>query len=399
MSPDDFTSDSPGRLVKTSFDDRVMEGGKPATRRVQGWAFVPNDLPPMLDTPRLLEIVFDDLVVAERSLARLDGIGEDFPNARLLWAPLANREAILSSAIEDTIATALELATLQAGERSERQEPTEVLNYVSALEYGLNSELPICTRLIRGMHEHLMAHGVRGSELTPGEIRTTQNFIGKRGEFAMARFVPPPPGEPLTRGLDALEAYANRRSLGVPKLIAIAMMHYQFEALHPFPDGNGRIGRLLSALSLCRLNLLKQPFVYLSGFFEPNQRQYNDLLLRVSTEGAWLPWIQFFTKGLAHQAKDAEERVRRLRELRATYREKASTSNLPGRSFRVIDDLFSHPAITVEGVATRLEVTKPTARSYIRKLEALGVVTPLSLRYRSLWIAHEIIDFIDARPA
>lgn len=345
----------------------------------------------------ITEAAFDELITAERSLARLDGVGEDLPNSQLLWAPLAKREALLSSKIENTIATADELVTAEAGEKPERQDVVEVTNYIRSLDYCLQSDLPICLRLIRGMHEVLLSDGVRGSEQRPGEFRTLQNYIGNEHDgFKKARFVPPPPGELLIEGLENFEGYANRKSYGIPKLAAIALMHYQFETLHPFRDGNGRIGRLLSALSLCRMGLLQKPFVYLSGYFEPHRDEYNDLMLRVSTKGDWLSWVTFFMKAIAHQAQDAEDRVRRLRSLRTDYRTQLSDANSPARINKLIDEIFYHPAVTAERTAKICDVTKPTARSYLGKLVEIGALSESPRNYRTFWFAREIINVINA---
>ncbi len=400
MLASQFTKASPGRLVPIVFEERANQNGKVEVVHRKGIAFVPDLLPPQFERPVLLEAIYTDLIAAERSLARLDGIGEDLANAHLLWAPLARREAILSSKIEDTIATAKELASAEAGERPPRGEITEVMNYVSALRFGLASELPISLRLIRGMHKELMVNRVRGSDMTPGEFRTNQNFIGNEEKgFSGARFVPPPAGEHLASGLNDLEVYANKKRYGIPKLVAVALMHYQFETLHPFPDGNGRIGRLISALSLCRMGLLREPFVYLSGYFEPRQANYNDLMLRVSTHGDWISWVKFFMAAIACQAKDAETRVRTMRKLRAEYREKLAAQNAPGRIMSVVDELFVHPVVTVEQVARRLDVSKPTARSYIHRLAKIGVLTePPKTSYREYFMAGAIIALIDAPP-
>ena len=315
MLREDFGSASPGELVRTSFEEHGLENGQPVTLITDGWAFVPDPLPPTgLALKELLGELYGELITAERSLARLDGIGEDLLNASLLWAPLAHREAILSSRIEDTIASAEELASIEAGEKPERREALEVSNYVKALNHGLRSDLPVCCRLMREMHSVLLSRGVRGSDARPGEFRIDQNYIGNQEDgFTDARFVPPPAGTHLTSGLDSFEKYANQNSYGLPKLVAIALMHYQFETIHPFRDGNGRIGRLIAALSLCKMNLLREPFVYLSGYFEPRREQYNDLMLRVSTSGRWLPWIRFFLNAIAMQSADAANRIRKLR--------------------------------------------------------------------------------------
>jgi len=295
MSPDEFSDGSPGRLVRTEFEEQSLNQGQLQRRRQSGWAFIPDPLPPTLDLGVLLETTYDEVIAAERLLARLDGIASDLPNARLAWAPLSRREAILSSRIEDTIASAEEVAAVEIGEKPERQEVQEVTNYVFALEHGLESDLPLCCRLIKELHGILLRRRVRGHRDMPGQFRTVQNYIGdEQAGFAGAKFVPPPPGEALTKGLADFEQYANRARFGMPKLIAIALMHYQFECLHPFRDGNGRIGRLLIALSMKNLGLLHQPLVYVSGYLEPRRKEYSGLLRRVSTDAAWIDWIRFF---------------------------------------------------------------------------------------------------------
>lgn len=399
MFPEQFADSRSGELVQTRFEVRKFAEGKLRSETVEGWAFVPRRLPPDLRLGEVTEAVFDELIAAERSLARLDGVGEDFPNARLLWAPLAKREAILSSRIEDTIASAAELVTAEMGEKPARDEVNEVSNYVRALEYGLRSELPICLRLIRGMHEQLLSGGVRGSDRSPGHFRDAQNYIGnEEAGFEGARFVPPPPGAPMETCLADLERYANSRKFGLPKLVAIAIMHYQFEAIHPFRDGNGRIGRLLSALSLCRMGLISQPFVYVSGYFEPRRAQYNDLMLAVSTHGQWMPWIKFFMKAVASQSQDAEARIRELRKLRDEYRGALSADNAPGRTYGLIEHIFAHPAITAEFAASLLNVSKPTARSYIDRLVQMGALEDLGRTYRKIWLAPRVLEIIDTPP-
>ena len=376
----------------------ILDNGKLRSHVVESWAFDPAPLPPNVTLEEVTGAAFDELIAAERSLARLDGVGEDLPNAMLLWAPLANREAILSSKIENTIASATELASLEAGKAPERQEVQEVANYVKALNHGLKSDLPICQRLIREMHEVLLSGRVRGGDTRPGRFRDVQNYIGNEDDgFSGARFVPPPPST-LQQGLDDFDEYANRKNFGIPKIAAIALMHYQFEALHPFRDGNGRIGRLVSALSLCRMRLLKQPFVYLSGFFEPRRDQYNDLMLAVSTDGAWIDWIVFFMKAVAWQAQDAEDRVRSLRNLRTKYRTQLHDSNAPGKILWLVDSLFAHPGVRADRAATELDVSKPTARAYIRRLEDMGALVEIGDSKKKLWVAKEILDLIDAPP-
>lgn len=397
MSPKHFSSKKPGKLVPTIFDEPIP-GAKPGqSRRVKGWAFVPDDLPPKVDEAAFRNAIFEDLIAAETSLARLDGIAEDLPSARSLWAPLSRREAILSSRIEDTVASAEEIARVEAGEKAERDEVLEVANYAKALEHGLRSGLPICLRLIRELHEILLGRGVRGNEHRPGQFRDIQNYIGKQSlGFEHARFVPPPPGDILEHCLRKLEEFAN----GIPHhtfrpLVAIAMAHYQFECIHPFRDGNGRIGRLIVALSLCRLGLLSQPFVYVSGYFEAHREEYYRLLLSVSTEGDWTEWVRFFLKAVASQAQDAVERIKRLQALRKRYREALAEAKAPIRATRLIDRILVRQIISVSAAAKELEVSKPTARSYLRRLENIGALRELPSRYRQRWIAPEVISIIE----
>lgn len=397
MSPKDFGPQKPGELVKTIFDEPDRQGKVGAHRRVQGWAFVPNDLPPALDRTTLRDGIFDDLLAAEAGLARLEGAAEDLPNARLLWAPLSRREAILSSKIEDTVASAEEVVLVEAGEKPAREEVQEVANYVKALSHGLKSKLPVCLRLIKEMHEILLGGPVRGASLRPGQFRDIQNYIGKELlGFEKARFVPPPPGEPLDRCMRAFERFVNSDSRHeLRPLVAIAMAHYQFECIHPFRDGNGRIGRLIAALSICHSGLLSRPFVYVSGYFEAHREEYYRLLLAVSTEGAWIDWVRFFLKAVANQSADALDRISRLRAVRKRYREALIEANVPAKAAHLADKLLERPVVTVSAVAKFLGVTKPTARSYIHRLADVGALRELSNGYRRKWMAQEVVDIIN----
>lgn len=397
MSPKDFGPNKPGKIVQTTFEEAIP-GGKPGeSRHIKGWAFVPDDLPPKLDERQLRDAVFDDLIEAETSLARLEGIAEDLPNARVLWAPLSRREAILSSKIEDTVASAEEVARIEAGEALERDEALEVANYAKALDYGLRSGLPICLRLMKEMHELLLGRGARGAEKRPGQFRAIQNYIGKEPlGFERARFVPPPPGEHLDRCLRAFERFVNGEPAhSLRPVIAMAMAHYQFECIHPFNDGNGRIGRLIVALSMCRTGLLAQPFVYVSGYFEAHREEYYRLLLAVSTEGDWAAWVRFFLKAVASQSRDAIDRIRRLQEMRKRYREALVHQNVPARATRLVDWLMMRPVVHVASVAQRLDISKPTARSYITRLVEIGALRELPSSYRQRWIAPEVISIIE----
>ena len=278
--------------------------------------------------------------------------------------PFLRHEAVLSSRIEGTLATEEELLLFEVNPSSEAKTPDvrEVANYVRALEYGFErmKELPFSLRLIREVHERLL-EGVRGVDRRPSSFRTIQNYITKPGQpIQDARFVPPPPTE-LGPSLDQFEKFLNPKS-GLPMLIALALTHYQFETIHPFVDGNGRIGRLLLSLLLCERGPLAKPHLYLSACFEKNREQYVDLLLGVSRSGAWQEWIQFFLRGVAFQSQDAILRSQKLLELWLQYRGRMQTARASALGLNLIDALFSTPALTVPMAAARLKITYASAQ-------------------------------------
>ena len=271
-------------------------------------AFVPAPLPPKLEwTPRLIGVLSE----ADRLIGRLSGEGGRLPNPHILMRPFVRREAVLSSKIEGTQATLGELLASEAGAVVERspEDLREVGNYVVALEHGISllRELPLCVRLVRELHEKLM-EGARGQHAAPGLFRTTQNWIGKPGStLATATFIPPPPGE-VEPCLAAWERFLHESDL--PPLVTIALAHYQFEAIHPFLDGNGRVGRLLITLFLIERKILPTPLLYLSAFFEAARRDYYESLRGVSDRGAWLDWLEYFLLGVARMSEDAFRAVR-----------------------------------------------------------------------------------------
>ncbi|MBI3450764.1 MAG: Fic family protein, partial [Acidobacteria bacterium] len=255
-------------------------------RTPEGYAaFVPAPLPPdLIWTPALVSA----LSTADRSIGRLAGEGGRLPNPHLLIRPFVRREAVLSSRIEGTRATLGELLAAEAGAVSDRSpdDLREVANYVAALERGVKllQKLPLSLRLVRNLHGTLM-QGVRGNQATPGEFRRSQNWIGAPGaDASRATYVPPPPDEMMTC-LGAWEKFLHDRSL--PPLVHVALAHYQFEAIHPFLDGNGRVGRLMITLFLIERSILPAPLLYLSAFFEATRRDYYDHLRSVSERGAW----------------------------------------------------------------------------------------------------------------
>jgi Fic family protein len=299
----------------------------------------------------------------------------------LLIRPFVRREAVLSSRIEGTQATLGELLVAEAGAAVDRSpvDLREVANYVAALEHGVArlKKLPLSLRLVRELHERLM-RGVGGDRAYAGEFRRTQNWIGVPGAtLANATYVPPPVGE-MKEALGAWEEFLHDRTL--PPLIQIAMIHSQFEAIHPFVDGNGRVGRLLITLFLVEREILPTPLLYLSAFFEASRRDYYDRLLAVTQRGDWEGWIEYFLNGVARQAEDALSRASRINQLLAKWREQASRRS--GTAARLVDLLAGNPFWTVKGVAKRLGVAFTTAQRAIAVLEGLGILARTSAARR-----------------
>ena len=301
MRPEAFTSEAPGSLIQ---DPRGH------------LAFAPDPLPVTL--PLDLETI-NLLAEAQGALGELRGVGRGLPNPHLLINPFLRQEAVLSSRIEGTTSGLQQLLVFEVDPATDEglSDVSEVANYVAALELGfaLLETMPICLRMIRHVHERLMA-GVRGENKRPGEFRQEPVVIGHPGVSAEnARFVPPPVME-MTAALNDLERYIGTRESQLPDLIQLALVHYQFETIHPFMDGNGRMGRLLIALQLREQQVLPQPFLYLSAYFERHQDAYRDLMLRVSTHGDWKSWIDFFLAGVHRQSVETLETSHRLLDLR-----------------------------------------------------------------------------------
>lgn len=334
-------------------------------------AYVPAPLPPTVAWSAGLAA---GLSAADRAVGRLAGEGRRLPNPHLLIRPFVRREAVLSSRIEGTQATLGELLASEAGAAVERspEDLREVGNYVAALEYGVDRlcKLPLSLRLVRELHERLM-RGVRGDAATPGEFRRSQNWIGPAGcTLAEASFVPPPP-ERLMDCLGAWEKFLHDDSL--PPLVHAALAHSQFEAIHPFLDGNGRVGRLLITLLLVEKGVLPSPLLYLSAWFEATRPEYYARLSGVTERGEWEEWLAYFLAGAAGQAEDALGRIQRIDALLSHWRGKLarSPSRMPDKAI----DLFAeNPFWTVKKLAGRLDVAFTTAQRAIDQLESADIV-------------------------
>lgn len=333
-------------------------------------AYFPAPIPRAIELPGSTILLLAD---AEASLGRLAGVGQWVPNPHLLIRPYLLREALSSSRIEGTQASLADIFEAEAGDEPPNPDVEEVLNYIDALEWSLarRDELPLGARLIREMHRRLLA-GVRGRERMPGEFRTTQNWVGSAGStIESARFVPPPPVE-LPALLADWERYAHE-DLQVPLLVANALLHYQFETLHPFLDGNGRLGRLLTVFLLVEHGRLPEPLLYLSAYLERDRERYYEALQTVREHGDALPWIELFLDAVRSQAADAVARAQRIVELRERYRAAAATIT-SSSAMTLVDLACETPILSSRTVEVRLGVTRPTALRLLRQLEGAGVL-------------------------
>jgi Fic family protein len=342
-------------------------------------AFVPNRLPPEFPLDRQLFVALSD---ADRALGELSGLGRMLPNPDLLINPFIRKEAVLSSRIEGTQATITELYEFEAegetrGRRQGTEDVQEVFNYVEAFWYGLHriDTLPISGRLLKEMHARLL-QGVRGRDRNPGEFRTTQNWIGPKDCLLNdATFVPPPIAE-MADALGAFELYLHEPEADLPPLVRLALIHCQFEMIHPFLDGNGRIGRLLISLLLVHWKLLPLPLLYLSAFFEQDRDLYYDRLLATSRDGAWRDWVLYFLGGVAVQARDATERAKRLQDLQQRWRGEVTQARSSALLLILVDSLFRSPVLTIPHAARLMGVTYPAAKANVEKLLAVGILHP-----------------------
>ena len=380
MNSEDFNSSSAGKCIKT------LEGY---------WAFVPSPLP--------LEIAYDKETIrllsdADRLLGELSGIGKLLPNPYLLISPYIRREAVASSHIEGTRASLHDLYYFEATgrEKPDKKDVLEVENYVKAMQNGLNllQKLPVSVRLICEIHSVLMKN-VRGGYASPGELRRSQNWIGPLGcTLDNATYVPPPVDE-MKQSLSELERFLNT-DLDMPPLIQCALMHYQFEAIHPFLDGNGRIGRLLITFFLCERGILPQPLLYLSTFFDAYRDEYYRNLIDVSRYGKWHPWIRFFLRGIAVQAKSAIDNSREILLIYDEYIETLKrTKKIPDIAFKLIDELFVNPVISIPELCKRWKLAYNTVKRGVQRLQQLEIIHEITENKRNrLFVARKLMNIL-----
>lgn len=378
MNRKDFADTASGRLVDTP----------------QGYlAFVPNPLPPPIDFDMPLALA---LSKADAALSELSGLGGQLPNPHLLVSPYIKREAVLSSRIEGTKASLSDLL-IDEIENSQTKVPSddvkEVRNYVRALEFGVQrlETLPLSLRLIREIHAKLM-EGVRGEKATPGEFRRSQNWIGPAGSTPMTAAFVPPPVEVLMGCLGDWENFLHSQDV-IPDLIQCAMMHVQFETIHPFLDGNGRVGRLLITFFLMQRGRLSEPLLYLSAFIDAHKGDYYDLLQRVRTHGEWVPWIRFFLQGVTEIATEAGQQSKELHRLREQYR--SQLRDKPN-ALALIDELFVNPYMTIGRGAKVLNKTHPTAKAAIDVLEEKKILKEISGRqWGRFYVCAPVLDALE----
>jgi len=384
MDSTSFTIDSPGTLVPTPFGCE---------------AFVPNALPPQMPVDRELRLADERALL---SLGELRAIIPSLPNPALITTPFLRREAVLSSKIEGT-KTELEGLFLfetthrkPTADRKTGSDAKEVVNYVVALKYGLEAlkELPVCNRILKGSHAHLM-EGIRderGRDKLPGKFRKSQAYVGT-DDILTARYVAPP-FQKVEELMGDLEIFINSKNDNLPTLVRIALIHYQFEAIHPFSDGNGRVGRLLISLLLAATGILSQPLLYLSAYFERNREEYNRLLWEVSRSGAWREWLTFFLDGVDQESRDAAARARNILQLREEYRTRAQAEGTPAM-VRLAESLFSWPILTSKSAKTILGITSAGILKIISRMEKMGLITEVTgFKRNRIYVAKEIMHLM-----
>lgn len=366
-------------------NNRLRSNGRAGhyIRQPKGFsAFVPKPLPPAEPAVRIdeeLQVLLSD---ADRALGRLDGSIQTLPDADLFVLMYIRKEAVLSSQIEGTQSSLVDVLEAEANilDADRPGDVGEVINYIDALKYGIQrlETLPVSTRLIREIHSRLMT-GVRGQERNPGEIRTSQNWIGPGGSSLNdAAFVPPPPHE-VQNALSALEQFLHSSST-LPVLLRIGMVHTQFETIHPFLYGNGRVGRLLITLLLCEQRVLSQPVLYISHYLKANRQSYYEMLQAVRDQGAWEQWLKFFLRGIRAVSDEATETARRIVGLREAHRKLITTSfgRAAGTGMTLLEELFRHPVVNVNYVAGLLNMTHAGANNLVRRMVEAGVLIEIT---------------------
>ena len=339
-------------------------------------AFVPNPLPP---SPSLAIDAETTVLLskADRCLGRLDGVASVLPNPDLFVAMYVRHEAVLSSQIEGTQSTLQDVLQFEIDAQGDEtpKDVEEVVNYVKAMNYGLKRlrQLPLSLRLIREIHEQLL-HGVRGENRTPGEFRNTQNWIGPANATPSTAVFVPPPVDEMKHALNELEHYLHDTTL--PPLIHCALVHAQFETIHPFLDGNGRVGRLMITFLLCEREILLRPLLYLSYFLKAHRAEYYDRLMAIRNEGNWESWVKFFLKGVAEVSVSATDTAREILDLRERDRNNIITGTVsnPANALRLLDHLYTQPVVNTRVVQNLLSCSFQTANKLLEQMVGLQIL-------------------------
>lgn len=360
-------------------------------------AFIPKPLPPEPPIQYDEDLQFS-LSKADRALARLDGLTTVLPNLELFIAMYVKKEAVLSSQIEGTQASLEGVLEFEANltPREDVREIKEVINYVKALNYGMErlEKLPMSLRLIKEIHRILIERA-RGSHRAPGEFRESQNWIGPPGvSLSEAVFVPPPP-DMVIPAMGELEKFIHTKD-NIPPLVKIALIHAQFETIHPFLDGNGRIGRLLITFYLFWKEILLRPLLYLSFFLKKHRSEYYDLLMRVRTEGAWEDWIKFFLKGVSETSEEAISTAREIIVLKENLITKLHENSISSvYAIKLIDLLFDTPLVGVPYVTEKLNMSKQSANELVKRFEKIDVLREITGKQRyKRYIFRDYIEII-----
>ena len=356
----------------------------------QGYkAFIPKPLPP--DPPLSMdEELIDLLSKADRAIGRLDGITDALPNPDLFIAMYVRKEAVISSQIEGTQSSLIDVLEYEitGGKQKFPSDIGEVVNYIDAMNYGLEriKSLPLSLRLIKEIHSRLLV-GVRGQERRPGEFRSSQNWIGPPGcTLKTAEFVPSPPQE-MIRAMGELEKFLYDESPR-PTLISCGLAHCQFETIHPFLDGNGRIGRLLITFLLCQRGVLSRPLLYLSHYFKQYRREYYNCLMSVRNKGDWEGWIKFFLKGIWEVSKEAVQTSRYIISLESEHTRLIQEQVRGGKGGNLLELLFRYPIISIPEVKNRLQIAFGTANRLINEFVRLGILKEITARERNRLFAY-----------
>lgn len=365
-------------------------------------AFIPNPLPPK--PPVKLQGEIQNLLSeADIALGRLDGSINILPHTDLFVAMYVRKEAVLSSQIEGTQSSLEDVLTAEARVSSPEQpeDVDEVLNYIRAMNYGLERlpTLPVSVRLLREIHAELMK-GVRGQYKTPGELRRSQNWIGPEGApLSEAAFIPPPPYE-ADEALSQLERYLHMDS-SAPLLIRAGLAHAQFETIHPFLDGNGRLGRLLITFLLCERGVLQRPVLYLSDYFMHFRQRYYELLQAVRDEGAWEEWLAFFLQGVLEVSRQAADTARSILQLRELHRHRVNDflGRAAAHGHQVLERLYGMPIISVSEVQELIGTTFPSANNVVTRLAEQGILAEVTGQKRNRrFLYREYVDLFATGP-